>query len=408
MTTQATVLQSRRSYPTRTGNIIPNVLPKILLLDSDPNKAALLAFINRLSGETTKQEKFTWNIDTWLPTTDTVRTTTAAGLTVIPVDNADYYLANEQWMNSETNEHFLITAVDVTNNTISAIRGIGALNSEGGTAAATMTEDDQLVKIAPAIGENSSRQGILSTVEEEVYNFCQFMRWELSMSQRQQKREFLTGDDLPYQQMKILKEARMALQRMFMSGQRGKFNNSEGEQVTTTNGLQSVISTNSLNVAGILYETALDTYLAENVFRYGSLQKVLFASQKLMLAFTQMGKSMATSNLDLTSENSNIKIGMSVMEYLSPEGGTLKLVHDRFLTNTQNGNGYVADMPELKKTMFTNNGISGDLHIIQGTGDPDDIGYTETLIGDMGMRWGNEENHSEFLGVTGGAEGSPP
>lgn len=408
MTTQATVLQSRRSYPTRTGNIIPNVLPKILLLDSDPNQAALLAFINRLSGETTKQEKFQWSVDTWLPTTDTVRTTAAAGATVIPVDNPKYYLANEQWMNSDSNEHILITAVDVTNKTISAIRGIGALNTEGGTAAAEMTEDDQLVKIAPAIGENSSRQGILSTIEEDVYNYCQFMRWELSMSMRQQKREFLTGDDLPYQQMKIMKEARMALQRMFMSGQRGKFNNSEGEQVTTTNGLQSIISTNSLDVSGILYENALDTYLAENVFRYGSMQKVAFSSQKFMLAFTQMGKGLTTSNLDLSSENSNIKIGMSVVEYLSPDGGTLKLVHDRFLTNTQNGNAYIADMAGLKKTMFTNNGISGDLHIIQDTGDADDIGFTETLIGDMGMKWGNEENHSEILSVTGGAAGSAP
>jgi hypothetical protein len=384
------------------------MLPKILLLDSDPHAAALLAFVNRLSGETTKQEKFKWTVDTWLPTTDTVRTTATSSATTIPVDNADYYLVNEQWMNSDSGEHILITAVDVTNNTVTAIRGIGALNSEGGTAAAEMTDGNVLVKIAPAIGENSSRQGVLTTVESEVYNYCQYMRWELSMSQRQQKREFQNGADLPHQQMKILKEARMALQRMFMSGQRAKFNNSEGEQVTATNGLQSVISTNSLDVSGILYENALDTYLAENVFRYGSMQKVLFASQTLMLAFSQMGKGLATSNLDLTDENSGIKLGMTVSEYLSPEGGTLKLVHDRFLTNTQNGNGYVADMSSLKKVMFTNNGISGDLHIVENTGDADDMGFTQTLIGDMGLKWGNEENLSEILNVTGGAAGSAP
>ena len=75
-----------RSYPTRSGRIVQNVLPNILLLDSDIKAANFTAFAQRLNSRSTRQEKVTYDTDTFIPNTDTTSAAVSSTTqTTIPV-----------------------------------------------------------------------------------------------------------------------------------------------------------------------------------------------------------------------------------------------------------------------------------------------------------------------------------
>ena len=98
-------------------------------------------------------------------------------------------------------------------------------------------------------------------------------------------------------------------------------------------------------------------------------------------------------------------VGITVMEYMAPNGGRIMALEDRYLSEAFNGIAIGVDMSELKRRVFSRNGFNDDLHIIMGTQDNDDLGNTDTLFGDMGLQYGAEQHHFLITNVEGGAKG---
>ena len=223
------------------------------------------------------------------------------------------------------------------------------------------------------------------------------------MSRRQIKRAYETGDELPYQQMKIMKEAQMALNRQFIAGERARYTDDNGEDVTATAGIKSVISTYTWSVGGTLNEYNWDEFLVEEGLRRGSRNKMLFASTNVILALSEMTKDRVEYAVQFGPHNASV--GIQVMEYMAPNGGKIAVVEDRFLTEAYNGIAIGVDMTELERKVFSRNGFDDDLHIISGTEDVDDLGQTSTLFADMGLMYGPEQHHFLITNVEGGAKG---
>jgi len=193
-------ITGRRQYSTNSGLIIPNILPTILLIDGDIEEAAFLAFFSAVDKVMTGQEEFKWEVDTFRELSDTVDgAVSGTTATTIGVDNPTRFNVNEVWVNKRTGELMAIKSVNNATSNIVVTRGVGALNSSGGTAAAAINDADTLIRLSPAVGENSNRQTTKTTTPSQITNYCQQFRWDLSMSRRQQKRQFETGPDLPYQ-----------------------------------------------------------------------------------------------------------------------------------------------------------------------------------------------------------------
>jgi len=393
----ATYMTGRRSYPVRSNRIIQNVLPKILLLDRDIMDAGFIVFFNRLPMKATKGEQFKWDIDQYLPSSDTLSAAVASTTqTTIPVSNPSYYNTNQAWQNTRTLEVVGITGVNIGTSNLTVTRGLGT------TSAANMNSGDTLVRLGTYVGENSTRQTFQSTIPTEVSNYCQQMRMDLSLSERDIKREFENDSELPMQQFKILQEFRMDMDRTFLFMQQGRGTDSSGDDYTTTDGLKSIISSNTFAVNGTLYKSDLDEFMVEQGMRYGSRNKILFASTDVILAFTEMVDSNLTYQVNVAPQTGKA-FGTEVLRYVAPNGHSMLIVEDRNISNFFPGEAYLADMTEITRMTFTNNGHTGELHIMKNTEDPDDPGTVHTLMGDMGLMYGNEINYASLTGVSGGS-----
>jgi hypothetical protein len=377
-------------------------MPKILLLDRNISDAGFIVFFNRMKTATTKTETINWDTDTYLPSTDTL-SAAASGTTrtTLPVTNPERFNANQAWQNTRTLEIVGVTSVNVANGNIVVTRSVGT------TAAAAMNSGDTLVRLGTFVGENSTRQTFQSTIPDAVFNYAQQMRMDLSMSERQIKRAFENDSELPYQQFKILQEFRMDMDRTFLFMERNRGVDSSGDDYTTTNGLKPIISSNTFAVNGTLYKSDLDEFMVEQGMRYGSRNKMLFASTDVILAFTQMVDTNLTFQVNVAPQTGKA-FGTEVLKYVAPNGHSMLIVEDRNISNFYNGESYLADMNELTRHVFSNNGHTGELHIIKDTGDSDDPGTVSTLMGDMGLSYGNEINHASITGVSGGSFSSAP
>ena len=402
----ATHTVGRREYSLQSSRIIQNVLPKIILIDEDIRNAGFTAFYSRVDKEMTAQEKFFWDVDEYLSLTDTTSAAVSGTTgTTINVSNPKYFIPGQIWVNTRTSEVMQIKSVNNSSSEITVTRAISALNSGGGTAAAAINSGDTLVRLSPAVGENSSRQTTQTTTPTETYNYCQAMRWDLSLSRRQIKRAYETGDEMPYQTKKQMQEAMKQLNGTLIAGERGRFTNDSGDDVTLTRGIKNVPTTYTWSVGGTMHENSLDEFLVEEGFRKGSRNKVLFASTKVILAFTQIGKDRLSYNfVDFGTKQGGM--GIRVLSYMSPDGGELMIVEDRFLSDAYNGTAIGVDMSQLKRKVFSRNGFDDDLHIIPDTQDNDDVGKVSTLYCDMGLQYGAEQHHFLITTVDGGAIGT--
>lgn len=397
----------RRAYNNRSGRIIPNVLPRIILIDDNPAGDAFLAIMVKAlgPGRATKQEKVTWDVDEYRARTDTTSASATSTATTISVTTATYYNAGEQWMNKRTGEHFYISSVSTAQGNIDVIREISALSSGGGTAKAAMNSGDTLVRIGALVGEDNRRQAYKHTLPAEVFNFTEAKRWDISVSRRQMKREFENDDEFSYLEKKQMVEARRELNAMFIAGERGRFDHPSMGDTTMTDGFRSVIATNTFPVGGTLFEYDFDDWLINEALVHVTGNVLFPVSRAVMLAFTQMGKDRLSYQVDLGGKKG--AIGVQVTEYVAPNGVRLMMFEDRYLSEVFSGEGFTLDGSMLERRVFSNNGIDDDLHLIANTEDDDDMGRVDTLYCDMGLQYGAEVHHGYLSGVTGGAKGAP-
>ena len=396
----------RRSYDIRSSRIVQNVAPQILMLEPDLSDAMFLAFFQTLKSEPTPQEKFTFDVDEHLETSDVTTASVTATAEDIDVTNPKYFNVGQVWQNSRTSEMIHVKTVSVGTSRITATRGVGALNSSGGTAGTAMNSGDTLLKRAVAIGEDHRRQPTQSTTPTAVFGYSQEFRYDISFSNRQLKRNFENGSERDYQMRKQLMNARKDINRAFLFQEIARFTDPNTGDTTLSKGIRSVPTTYTWAAGGVMYENDLDEFLVEEGLRKGSRHKILFVSTNIMLGFTQMLKDrlvFQTSPLPI----GKAKIGVSVAEYMAPNGHTLALAEDRNISEDFNGEAYGVDLSQMKRRVFSQGNRSGELHVISSTQDKDDMGEVNTLYGDMGLQWGIEAAHFKITGVTGGAKGSP-
>ncbi|PLR84656.1 hypothetical protein CVD25_01075 [Bacillus canaveralius] len=308
---------------------------KIALLQ--PEATPFITFMKRAKNKTeaANNPKFSWLEDDLGARWDAINNAAgyAAGVTDIIVDNGDYFSVGDLVKVPRTGEVLAVTAVNV--NTLTVVRGYGV------TAAAAIVDNDPIVIIGNANQEGSGTREIKTTNEIEVFNYTQIFKTPFGVTNTQNASANYGMKDLAYQQKKKGTEHMMDMSRSFLFGEK-KLDTSGNKPKRTTGGLLSFLTANRYDAGGALTQSEFDQNIAEVVFKYGSSEKLMLASARLLSVINgwAMGK--------LQIEQGEKTFGLSVVKYVTPFG-TLNLVHEPLFEGAVYGSyGMVLDPENFK------------------------------------------------------------
>lgn len=308
---------------------------KIALLQ--PSATPLTVFTKRAKGATqsAKNPKFSWMEDDLGARWDAINN--GAGYdnvaTSMAVDNGDYFSTGDIVKVPRTGEVLLVTAV--ATNTLTVKRGYGV------TAAAALVDNDPIVIIGNVNEEGSGTRTLKSTVELEVFNYTQIFKTPFGVTNTQNATDMYGGQDLSYQQKKKGIEHMVDMERAFLFGEK-KIDVTGSHPKRSTAGLLSFLNQNNYDAGGALTQSEFDQNIAEVAFRYGSSEKLMLCSARVLSVINGW----ATGKLQI--EQGEDTFGLSITKYVTPFG-ILNLVYHPLLEGAvYGGYGVVLDVENIK------------------------------------------------------------
>jgi hypothetical protein len=274
---------------------------------------------------------------------------TAAG-TDVTVDSSASARRGDIYRNERTGECIWIqTKTDATSLDL-VTRAFGA------TVAAPMIDGDILIRLGNASAEGSETGDAVHTTPATITNYLQEFREPIYMTDRAIRSENYTGKDWPYQMAKTMKKFAMDKERQFLFGEGKAFTTFDSTAagvidtvsadatgaVYSTRGIIPFIKENAdssriWNVGGTLTEDDFIKKFLEPAFEFGSDNKILFASTKLMMAMGYW----KWKKVDLKSGDKTLDL---IFNKIDTPIGILTLVHHRQLDTPNAGaNGTAAN-----------------------------------------------------------------
>ncbi|HWR54906.1 MAG TPA: DUF5309 family protein [Negativicutes bacterium] len=303
-----------------------------------PNAAPLTVLLKRMKNKrTVYNPEYDWMEDDLYARWDAINAAAgyAVGITALVVDNALYFIEGDTVKVPRTGEVMLVTAINTTTNTLTVKRGYGT------TAAAALVDNDPLVIIGNANEEGAGLRGIRAQDPNKVTNYTQIFRTPVGLTRTQDKTRNHGPKEKAYQRMKAGIMHKVDMERAFLFGEKGKDTGTQGKPRRTTAGILSYMTYNVLDCSAATPTAgAINTWL-EEVFLYGSSEKVLLASAKLCTIFDNIAEN------KLQTVPGAKTYGVAIKEYLSTHG---KL--------------YIVKHPLLEGAVYGKYGIAVDMENI--------------------------------------------
>jgi hypothetical protein len=373
----STLLQARR---------VVDMDPVIKQLE--PDDAPFTVMLSQVSSRPAKSQKVEWLSDQLVPRLTTLNNggnvSSGATTCVVATGTGAYFRANDV-LRMSNGENVKVTSV--ATDTLTIVRSIGSV------VASTITDLTDVIKIGNASAEGATLGDIRMTQQVANYNYCQIQRDPLGFTNTLIQSDLYGGNEPQYEAKKKMMEHRRQIENTLFFGQRDL---ATGASPTGyCGGLADFISSNITTVGGNLTESGFATFL-RSAFRYGSRNKVLFASPLIVSALSSFPQG------KLALPSSDVKsYGVSLMEYRGANGGTVKIVEKRdwldfSSTSNQIGSWAVlVDMDDvvmrpLRKTSLLPNRQA-----------PDADKTVQEYLTEFSLQVGVEQNHAILRGVTG-------
>ena len=371
----STLLQARR---------VVDMDPVIKQLE--PDDAPFTVMLSQVSSRPAKSQKVEWLSDQLVPRLTTLAAAVLIADTTITVATGTgaYFRPNDilRLANGEN-----VKVVSIATDVITVTRSIGSV------AASAVSTATDVIKIGNASSEGATLGDIRMTQQVANYNYCQIQRDPLGFTNTLIQSDLYGGNEPQYEAKKKMMEHRRQIENTLFFGQRDL---ATGASPTGfCGGLADFISSNITTVGGNLTESGFATFLRTG-FRYGSRNKVLFASPLVVSALSSFPQG------KLALPSSDVKsYGVSLMEYRGANGGTVKIVEKRdwldfSTTSNQIGSWAVlVDMDDvvmrpLRKTVLLPNRQA-----------PDKDATIQEYLTEFSLQVGVEQNHAILRGVTG-------
>ncbi len=211
----------------------------------------------------------------------------ASATTVAITDNnaGTFAVAGTLIVNSATGEVMRCTA-DSTATQLTVERGIGA------SAGATITTGDNLFIAGTAYSEGAAAPTGISFDATVASNFTQIFRTAFTVTETLRATNLRTGDKEDEMATKALKLHMQDIERAMFFGKKAEQNGSTAQPTRFTGGLINTI-TNVNDRSGssnVMTEDQFDRALIEDVFAFGSAQKIMFCGAKVAGHLQKFGK----------------------------------------------------------------------------------------------------------------------
>jgi hypothetical protein len=286
-------------------------------------------------------------------------------------------------LDQNTNEQMLVTAFDgVSSLTLS--RGYGT------TAAAAITANDPLLIIGNAYAEGAGYAQSVQYQPSAPFNFTQIFKTSFSNTRTALKTYLRTGDAYTQGRIRGLQQHSIEMEKGFLFGQRNSTTGANGMPQRTTQGAINFIVTNNVNFNGTVTEPNFDAIM-EQIFRYGSDEKLALGGGIALNVLNQMAKNKNTLN----SVPGDETYGYKLKRYESPFGDLLLYKHPLMATNaTLASQLIVLDMTRVRYRYITETVLQEN---VQNPGDDQRI---DQFLTECGLEIHHEQCHAYLKGMS--------
>jgi len=278
----------------------------------------------------------------------------------------------------------LVTAVDNTGNTITVIRGWG------GSTTASLEDGEPLVILGNANEEGAKLREIKTTEPVKKTNYTQILRTPVGVTNTLAATSTYGPKAMAYYRHLDGINHAIDMERTMWLGKKGK-DIHNGKPRRTTGGILEFLTENVLDVSAItggLTEQAFTEWL-EDVFRYGSSEKILFACGRLCTI------------IDLWAQNKLKTVpgertyGVKVKEYVSSHGTLYIVKHKLFEGPVYGGMGVILDMNNVAYCPLKGR----DTKLLTARQDPDEDAVKDEYITEFGVEVRLPKTHAIIKGV---------
>lgn len=247
-------------------------------------------------------------------------------LTVSSASDATYFRIGMLIRNWRTGEVAKITAKPTTT-TFTITRNVG-----GSGAGPAGVNADTWFFVGNANEEGGDTPEAISHDATSNENFTQIFREPIKVTRTAMKTNFRTGDQYAEKARDALKQHMIGIERAMLWGKKGSITGSlHGEPERYTGGIISFLTTNVLDVSGgsyngVLTESEFDAFLAENVFAFGSSQKLALVGWQIADSLQKLAK----NRWQITGTDMSESYGISATRYNTFAGELVVKTHPQF------------------------------------------------------------------------------
>ncbi|MBL0920743.1 MAG: DUF5309 family protein [Phycisphaerales bacterium] len=335
----------------------------------------------------TVAEKFEWYTSEHLARSTAINNGGAAydaNTTSIVVDDGSVFFDDSLILFEATGEVGLVT--DVSGNTLTVVRGIGAVVA---SHANSVANDAPVRCLGSAAGEAAP-----SPVGREVdldgqWNYVQTFREAVELSGRKTRVKTDTQDERPRQRMAAFQRQIASIEHAIIFGARGAVAGAEGRRVTTTGGIRQTALSNRVTGAGAISRDDFND-LVRPIFEAYPGDKVAFCGSVAVNALNALWHNA------ITVVPTTTLVGLDVRRILTPYGA-VDLIHHHLLKGAYAGDILALD-PSQIAWRFTD---GGQLQILPDTQAQGDDAKRDEVFAEGGFEAGDEVAHAVIEGVTG-------
>lgn len=242
-----------------------------------------------------------------------------------------------------------VSAAPVENGASSYITVV-LLEADNNSTSHDLSDADTAMVIGTMNEEGTTAPTAKAYDPTEYYNYTQIFRNSLDMTRTAMKTKLRTGDAYAEAKRDCLELHSIEMEKAFLWGIRTTGTGTAGKPRRTTNGVIRQITTNvsdyysNSTYSGQTWlqggELWLDTML-EQVFRYGSSEKMAFAGSGAVLGLNRLAK--ASGQITMTPMTA--AYGLKVMQWITPFGTMYLKTHPLFSYEATNRNSMLVFEP---------------------------------------------------------------
>ena len=262
---------------------------------------------------------------------------------VISGDDAKFVVAGTILISSETGEVMRVGAAAVSGANMS----LTSVTRNIGSTGLTTVDGKELFIAGYAATEGDTTPTPVSFDATVATNYTQIFRTAFSVTNTLNATYLRTGNKEDEQRTKALKLHMSDIERAMIFGKKSETNPSTSQPMRTTGGLLEAISTVKDGTVdysnGVITEADFDLLLIEEIFKYGSNQKIAFVGPRVANHLQQIGK----NRFQPTQVQGTY--GVNVTRYQTFAGDLLVHLHPQFrqLTHMRDSM-LVVDFPDLE------------------------------------------------------------